>query len=180
MSWQKLMLGRLATILKCEPAQVPFVFGAPKPKPLKIGIDKDLLERCPDADPVALGQWVKWWARNRFYVQRIVEGADRHDLDGRPVEKITAAHAKHARKLIGAPAPSSKPTSRPTRPVLALPASKVAKPVTAAPKPARTIVGKASSSSIKKEIQTNRSIRDAVSSTADSAFIEKLLRKARR
>jgi sRNA-binding protein len=187
-SFRQLMLERLLSILKCEPADVPAVFKMPGRRPLKIGIDADLIARFPHADAGALAGWMKWWTLNRAYVVTVIEDGDRYDLDGHPVQKVTAGQAKHAAKMIGS---QVKPMVPPERPMLTLPkissvgtpakVARVAKPAAAkVAKPARAVVGRASSPAIEKEVQVGLSIRNAVEASADRAFIERLLARARR
>ena len=97
-TFQSLMLPRLATILGT--AILPKVFRAPHPKALKIGIDRDLLERYPHVDTVELRRWLRWWCSNQFYVAKLATGRHRHDLDGGDIADIDPKVAKRALRMV--------------------------------------------------------------------------------
>ena len=74
----------------------PRLFGA-RFLPLKLGVYEDLLARHPDAFKpedlkVAMGQH----ARSTRYLDAVVSGQPRHDLDGNPVEPVAPEHVHHA------------------------------------------------------------------------------------
>ena len=124
-SWlifRRLMLERLSVILSCPIDQLPSVFLATKfPRPLKLGIDKDLIARFPKADTVELRCWLRWWTQSSHYVRRLSAGNNRHDLDGADVERIAAGHAERARRQLGQrTAPSALPPA-PKHPILSSP-----------------------------------------------------------
>ena len=74
----------------------PQLFGA-RFVPLQRGVFEALLERHPDALPadelkLALAQHT----RSTRYLQAVASGAQRHDLDGQPVEPVAPEHMHHA------------------------------------------------------------------------------------
>ncbi len=74
----------------------PQLFGA-RFVPLQRGVFEALLERHPDALPadelkLALAQHT----RSTRYLQAVASGAQRHDLDGQPVEPVAPEHVHHA------------------------------------------------------------------------------------
>ena len=74
----------------------PNLFGA-KFLPLKLGIFHDLLARHPDVFKkdelkLAMGQH----ARSTRYLECVVAGLERHDLDGAVVEPVAPEHVHHA------------------------------------------------------------------------------------
>jgi ProP effector len=112
-------------------------------RPLKVGIDGDLAERCPALDRRERAAVLRLYVSRVMYLQACVAGAARVDLDGNPAGEVTAAEAafaadkiaeimaaRESRKAAAAekPAPSpSKPASpaistRVQRPLLRLPA----------------------------------------------------------
>ena len=54
-------------------------------RPLKIGIDRDLAERCPALDHRERGVVLQYYTSRLQYLRGLVEGTDRVDLDGRAV-----------------------------------------------------------------------------------------------
>jgi sRNA-binding protein len=173
-SWRifrALMLRELPTILGSS--QVPFVFMATShPRPLKVGIYEDLLERFPQADRERLARWMKWWTRNPHYLQRLSLGKHRHNLDGEDAAPIEPRQAVFARALRGIP---SKPisTSSPNP----------------APKPKRTertlslpvLPSKgANAETVRKVAQRQRQLERIKTVNEDAAYFMKLLQKARR
>jgi hypothetical protein len=120
-TFRRLMVERLSTILSCPLDQLPCVFLATKfPRPLKLGIDKDLIVRFPKADTVELRRWLRWWTQSHHYVRRLCAGNNRHDLDGADVERIAAGHAARARRQLKPRKPPAAAASAPTRPILSL------------------------------------------------------------
>lgn len=74
----------------------PQLFGA-RFVPLKLGIFEDLMAAHPDAFTkqelkAALGVH----ARSTRYLEAVASGAQRHDLDGRPVGEVAPEHVHHA------------------------------------------------------------------------------------
>jgi sRNA-binding protein len=178
---RQLMFDKLPVILKCQLEELPAVF-RPVPgrqsrpghrslnRPLKVGIHNDLIGRFPEADKPALLKWTRWWCSSRGYVEVIARGGDRYDLDGNPAGTITDADIKHAKKRITPKAPKpavvhAAPKVGTTRSILTL---------------GKRAVVRASTTAVKKESKVERSIRTAVSESADRNYIERVLRRARR
>jgi len=65
-------------------------------RPLKIGIDRDLAERCPALDRRERGAVMRCYTSRLMYLQSLVEGAVRIDLDGSPAGEVTAKEAEFA------------------------------------------------------------------------------------
>jgi sRNA-binding protein len=122
LAFRGLMLPRLAEILGCDVADVPYVFKATKsPRVLKVGIHHDLLAAYPGTDRWVLWRWLRWWTRSSYYVRRLAEANNRHGLDGIDVAPITERDKKHARRRITKRPPKIERRTVPTRPVLSLP-----------------------------------------------------------
>lgn len=68
------------------------------PKPLKVGIHKDLRAAFPDTGRAYIGVTLQRYTHTRRYLECLVEGAERVDLDGTVVGAVTAEHATLARK----------------------------------------------------------------------------------
>ena len=128
------MLKQLAGVLGgaiggIDVADLPAVFLAPAPRPLKLGIHKDMLEIFPAANPKPLGSWFRQWCGSWQYLRAIDAGAARFDLGGHEAGEVTAVDRAQARvrleryrqKREGAAAPSAgSASSRPGRPILKL------------------------------------------------------------
>ena len=65
-------------------------------RPLKIGICPDILARCPVLTRRELGTVLGVYASRVMYLQSLVAGAIRIDLDGNPAGEVSAADAAHA------------------------------------------------------------------------------------
>ena len=65
-------------------------------RPLKIGICPDILARCPVLTRRELGTVLGVYASRVMYLQSLVAGAIRIDLDGNPAGEVSAADAGHA------------------------------------------------------------------------------------
>ena len=65
-------------------------------RPLKIGICPDILARRPVLTRRELGTVLGVYASRVMYLQSLVAGAIRIDLDGNPAGEVSAADAEHA------------------------------------------------------------------------------------
>jgi ProP effector len=65
-------------------------------RPLKVGIHPDILARCPALTRRELGPSLRAYTRRIIYLQGLVAGAVRVDLDGNPAGEVSAADAEHA------------------------------------------------------------------------------------
>ena len=85
----------LARLAECFPR----VFGRENqlpPRPLKAGIAADILARCPELDQRVLSAALGYFTRRVMYLQGMVTGAARVDLDGNPCGEVSAEAAAHA------------------------------------------------------------------------------------
>lgn len=80
--WHQHALRELAALLGVEKEAVPVVFLRSKPRALKIGIRDDIIQKYGVTDAKALGVWLGTWCATKQYLKRIVNGQNRHDLDG--------------------------------------------------------------------------------------------------
>jgi sRNA-binding protein len=72
-----------------------FVYEARR-RPLKIGIHLDILKELAGAiTPVELGRALAYYCSNRRYRNRLVAGAQRIDLQGRPARTVETTFAVH-------------------------------------------------------------------------------------
>ena len=118
-------------------------------RPLKVGIAADIRARCPAVERRVLSVVLSVYTRRVMYLQSLVEGAARVDLDGNPAGEVTARDAEYAAAKLAktlasreaaavaakdgervkpaaippSPAPPAAKTLK--RPVLRLPTSKV-------------------------------------------------------
>jgi len=65
-------------------------------RPLKVGIAADIRARCPDLERQLLSMILSAYTRRVTYLQSVVAGAARVDLDGRKAGKVTARNAEYA------------------------------------------------------------------------------------
>jgi sRNA-binding protein len=65
-------------------------------RPLKVGIAADIPARCPDLERRLLSVILSAYARRVMYLQSVVAGAVRVDLDGKEAGKVTAREAEYA------------------------------------------------------------------------------------
>lgn len=76
--------------------EYPETFSSEEPKPLKIGIQEDLVSE----EKVSRGKIKRalaTYVRNPRYLQSLVEGADRVDLKGESAGKVSAEEEVHAK-----------------------------------------------------------------------------------
>ena len=70
--------------------------------PLKVGIAADIRARCPAVERRVLSVVLSVYTRRVMYLQSLVEGAARVDLDGEAAGEVTARDAEYAAaKLAG-------------------------------------------------------------------------------
>ena len=65
-------------------------------RPLKVGIFSEIATRCPDITRSDLATVLNIYTRRMTYLQRLVAGAARVDLDGVPRGEVTAADQEYA------------------------------------------------------------------------------------
>jgi sRNA-binding protein len=65
-------------------------------RPLKVGINLDILARCPALARRELGPVLDAYTRRIMYLESLVAGAVRIDLDGSPAGEVSAEDAEHA------------------------------------------------------------------------------------
>jgi hypothetical protein len=77
----------------------PAVFGS-LPRPLKVGIHKDIWQRLPDVDHTLLDAFLSKYTRQTDYLRALASGGQRFDLDGHVVEPISSfAQAQSSQRL---------------------------------------------------------------------------------
>jgi sRNA-binding protein len=100
--YRGVMLRDLAVVLGCTADDLPAVFlHERRPRPLKVGVGRDLRKRFPDADARRLERWLRMWTKSRHYLGALATSLQRYDLDGRGVAFITDADREYARKAVG-------------------------------------------------------------------------------
>jgi sRNA-binding protein len=65
-------------------------------RPLKVGIAADIRARCPAVERRVLSVVLSVYTRRVMYLQSLVAGAARVDLDGTPAGEVTARDAEYA------------------------------------------------------------------------------------
>ena len=96
--FQSALVAELATILKVPKESLPAVFIQSRCKVLKVGIEHDIYARFPAADPAVVRAWLERYTQQDFYLRRICQGMNRHDLDGNDCGKI--GDKRYAKKLL--------------------------------------------------------------------------------
>lgn len=71
--------------------------GEPEKKPLKIGIEKDLLAAVKDIPRKVLKRVISDYRSGPKYTKAMISGAQRIDLDGNPAGNVSAASEAYAR-----------------------------------------------------------------------------------
>ncbi|RWC99811.1 MAG: hypothetical protein EOS58_31700 [Mesorhizobium sp.] len=71
--------------------------GEPEKRPLKIGIDKDVLALVKDIPRKVVKLAISDYCSGPKYAKAMVEGVDRIDLDGNPAGTVSAASEAYAR-----------------------------------------------------------------------------------
>jgi ProP effector len=89
-------LDRARAALKIMAERFPRAFTDP-PRPLKIGITKDLIAAVDSVTAQAIRDAIALWCKRPSYLQVQIEGAARIDLDGTVVGAVTAEQAAGAK-----------------------------------------------------------------------------------
>ena len=86
-------------------------------RPLKLGIAADLRAALPDLPRAVLGRALAAYTKRLMYLQAVVVGADRIDLDGNAAGQVDTAEAGHAIAvlvgILAARAAQRKPVTKP-------------------------------------------------------------------
>ena len=69
-------------------------------RPLKIGIDQDIRQACPELDEKVLRQVLGSHTHRLAYLKALARGGERIDLDGNPVAAITAEACAQAKERL--------------------------------------------------------------------------------
>jgi hypothetical protein len=69
-----------------------------EPRPLKIGIDRDLFPRVAVPDAQGMSRTLTWWVSRPEYLTACITGAVRVDLDGNPAGEVTEDDAAYAKR----------------------------------------------------------------------------------
>ncbi len=64
--------------------------------PLKVGVDRDVINAAPDLNEGEIKWAIKLYVRDPAYLQAMVEGVDRVDLDGSPSGTVSRNEARWA------------------------------------------------------------------------------------
>lgn len=82
----------------------PALFSGNHPLPMKAGIKDDMLtqivRRGLDISEEKLQQSLRACCCSQVYQMRIINGRARHDINGKPVDKISKEDKKHARNRV--------------------------------------------------------------------------------
>jgi ProP effector len=87
---------------KINPVEIltfPQTFGSENYRrhlPLKIGVDRDIMDRCPAISRSERNVTLRFYTSRLAYLQSLIEGVARVDLDGNPAGIVSAADAERA------------------------------------------------------------------------------------
>ncbi len=93
---------RLDHIHKLE-SIFPECFNVRKPKPLKLGIEDDILKRLPEDFPISkkkLCRALKYYVMNIKYKTTLLRNPLRFDLDGNPSGPVELEHKEDAKRWL--------------------------------------------------------------------------------
>jgi len=96
-SWRQGVLETLGVLREWFPAAF-----AGRPRPLKVGIHKDLIERAPAITPVEIARALGYHTKSNGYLLALKPGAPRVDLDGDEVGAVTDGEAVYAKGFFDA------------------------------------------------------------------------------
>ena len=108
-------------------------------RPLKVGIAADIRERCEELDPRVLAVALRAYTHRIVYLQSLVVGAARIDLDGNPAGDVNASQAGYAAVVLaeilarrGAQRSAAAAPAKPAPALVSAPSSVSPAPVAAA------------------------------------------------
>ncbi|MCX7123814.1 MAG: ProQ/FinO family protein [Gammaproteobacteria bacterium] len=78
-------------------AQYPQVFNSEKPLPLAIGIQKQIRSLHPQFSSALLGAALFIWTGRKNYLEAVIAGKKRHNLDGTVAAAITKAEKEYSK-----------------------------------------------------------------------------------
>lgn len=79
----------------------PNAFNPKEPVPLKVNIHKDVQDLKAPVSARQLQKALKWHTGSPAYLEAVVNGQDRYDLNAHPVEPVSSQHKEWARQQIG-------------------------------------------------------------------------------
>ena len=132
--------------LTCLAERFPQTFvleGYQPHRPLKVGIAADLMSRCPELDRRKLSAALSAYTQRVMYLEGMVAGTARIDLDGNLAGEVSALDAEHAAERLAKILASRQATR--AMAVAARSAERVARqpvPATATPPAAKTLKDK--------------------------------------
>lgn len=98
--------------------------------PLKIGIDRDIMDRCPAISRSERNVTLRFYASRVAYLQSLVERAARVDLDGNACGEVSSAEAAFAAARL-AEVLAEREAKRAAKKTAAVPASPTSNPASA-------------------------------------------------
>ena len=160
-------------------------------RPLKIGIDQDIRTACPDLDEKVLRHVLGSHTRRLSYLKALARGGERIDLDGNPVEAITAEACAQAKERLNtrsnppsqgeskgtAPKAQERPVKAPTKPHQPGQPKAQEKPITAPSKANQAVQPKAQQKSVTVQTKANQPAIKATVATRSGLPILSLKRK---
>jgi len=137
----------------------PLAFAAGHPRPLKIGIAKDIAERAPAITDGERNRALNYHCKSDRYLRSMRPGAPRVDLDGVEVGAVTVEDAVHARTILDAKRAAKQPIATIAPPKVAEPAPPPAPPPPAPP-PSPTIAASEAPPKTKQQRDLERAKAD--------------------
>ncbi len=87
-------------ILRQLKAKYPIVFNPKKPLPLALGISKEIVKDLPDCVPASLKLALTLWSKKAIYLQAVISGVNRHNLDGSIAGVIQESEKEYSQKML--------------------------------------------------------------------------------
>ena len=79
----------------------PSVFNLDTPKPLDLGIYRQIKELLPDIKQKQLKPFMKWWCARKCYLAAVAaEDSCRHDINGCQSVKVSDKHRAYATEFL--------------------------------------------------------------------------------
>lgn len=101
-------------------AAYPAIFDEQQPKPLAVGIHRQLKDAIPDASMTLVRDFLRRWTRRSEYLQAVAEHSRRYDLNLEEGEEIDPDHRRQAQEALQQrsksrhrPRPKKTPGKRP-------------------------------------------------------------------
>ncbi|MCX7122753.1 MAG: ProQ/FINO family protein [Gammaproteobacteria bacterium] len=87
-------------VLKQLKKTYPVVFNANKPLPLALGAAKEIAKNLPELSASVLRLALAIWTKQEIYLQAVIAGGDRYNLDGSVSGAVQEAEKEYSQKML--------------------------------------------------------------------------------